>query len=62
MDMKKFLIDLERLVNIDCGSNVPKGVQEVNCYIKSSTGFSLKVYEIHSKLNRLAGSLFSRSE
>lgn len=29
MDMKKFLIDLERLVNIDCGSNVPKGVQEV---------------------------------
>lgn len=29
MDMKKFLIDLERLVNIDCGSNVPEGVQEV---------------------------------
>ena len=29
MDMKKFLSDLERLVNIDCGSNVPEGVQEV---------------------------------
>lgn len=29
MDMKKFLADLEKLVNIDCGSNVPEGVQEV---------------------------------
>ena len=23
MDMKKYLADLEKLVNIDCGSNVP---------------------------------------
>lgn len=29
MDMQKFLKDLERLVNIDCGSNVAEGVQEV---------------------------------
>lgn len=36
MDMKKFLIDLERLVNIDCGSNVPEGVQEVTEIFKGS--------------------------
>lgn len=34
MDIEKFLDDLEKLVNIDCGSNVPKGLREVTDFFK----------------------------
>ena len=46
MDMKKYLADLEKLVNIDCGSNVPEGVQEVTEFFKKEleNDWILKVY------------------
>lgn len=46
MDMKKYLADLEKLVNIDCGSNVPEGVQEVTEFFKKEleNEWILKVY------------------
>ena len=34
MDMKKFLEELEILVNIDCGSYTPEGVNKVTEYFK----------------------------
>ena len=34
MDMKKFLEELETLVNIDCGSYTPEGVNQVTEYFK----------------------------
>ena len=34
MDMKKFLEELETLVNIDCGSYTPEGVNKVTEYFK----------------------------
>lgn len=46
MDMKKYLADLEKLVNIDCGSNVPEGVQEVTEFFKKEleNEWIIKVY------------------
>lgn len=34
MDKKKFLEELEILVNIDCGSYTPEGVNKVTEYFK----------------------------
>ncbi|MGF6906554.1 M20 family metallopeptidase [Fusobacterium sp. PH5-44] len=46
MNMTKFLEDLEKLVNIDCGSNTPEGLQKITEYFKEelSKTWKVKIY------------------
>lgn len=50
MDLNKFLADLEKLVNIDCGSNVSEGVQEVTEIFKKELEKEW-IVEIYSQNN-----------
>jgi len=50
MDMKKFLKDLETLVNIDCGSNIPEGIHKVVEFFKKELKDDWKI-EIYPQNN-----------
>lgn len=64
MDMAKFLDDLEKLVNIDCGSNTPEGVQKITEHFNKelSKNWIVEVYPQNDGKNPVLVAMNKESE